>query len=111
MPFPMACARCNRLVTNRVTRTFAGWALTFGIVEHRGRTSGRQYRTLISVFPRSDRYAAALTYGPDAQRVRNVQARGEAGLETRGRRHHVHESAPGSRPTSTSGLTAVPHHP
>lgn len=89
MAFPMALARFNRRVTNRVTRLFAGQAPGFGIVEHRGRASGRRYRTPINVFARPGGYAVALTYGPDAQWVRNVLAGGEAVLETRGRHHRV----------------------
>src|SRR4051812_25848806 len=89
MPFPMALARFNRLVTNRITMPFAGRAPTFGIIDHRGRKSGRPYRTPISAFPRPGGYAVALTYGPDVQWVQNVLASGEAVLETRGRRHRV----------------------
>ncbi|MGE3911519.1 MAG: nitroreductase family deazaflavin-dependent oxidoreductase [Chloroflexota bacterium] len=89
MPLSRKVARFNRRVTNRVTRTFAGWAPTFGIVHHRGRSSGRAYQTPVNVFARRGGYAVALTYGPGAEWVRNVLANGEAVLETRGRRYHV----------------------
>jgi len=89
MPLPMALARFNRRVTNRLTGTFAGRLPGFGIVEHRGRTSGRTYRTPINVSRRPGGYVVALTYGPDAQWVRNVLAAGGAVLETGGRRHQL----------------------
>ena len=86
MPIPMAVARFNRSVTNRITGTIAGWMPGFGIVVHRGRKSGREYRTPINVFHRPGGYAIALTYGPDSQYVRNVLAAGGCVIETRGRR-------------------------
>jgi deazaflavin-dependent oxidoreductase (nitroreductase family) len=89
MPLPMSLARFNRRVTNRVARTFAGRVPGFGIIEHRGRTSGRTYQTPISVFRRPAGYAIALTYGPEAQWVQNVLAAGGATLEAGGRRQQL----------------------
>jgi deazaflavin-dependent oxidoreductase (nitroreductase family) len=82
MPIPMAVARFNRKVTNRLTGAIAGWAPGFGIVIHRGRTSGREYRTPLNVFKRPGGYAVALTYGPESQWVRNVLAAGGCVIET-----------------------------
>ena len=53
---------------------------------HRGRRSGREYRTPVAVFKRSGGYAIALTYGPGAEWVRNVLAAGGAVLEQGDRR-------------------------
>src|SRR5262249_25322519 len=64
------------------TGAIAGWMPGFGIVVHRGRTSGREYRTPINVFKRPGGYAAALTYGPESQWVRNVLAAGGCQIET-----------------------------
>jgi deazaflavin-dependent oxidoreductase (nitroreductase family) len=89
MPFPMAIARFNRRVTNRIAGMFAGRLPGVDLVEHRGRTSGCCYRTPISVFRRPGGYAIALNYGPGAQWVRNVLAAGGCVLETRGRRHQM----------------------
>jgi deazaflavin-dependent oxidoreductase (nitroreductase family) len=85
MPIPMAVARFNRRATNRLTGRFAGRMTGFAIVTHRGRTSGREYRTPINVFRRTGGYAMALTYGPESQWVRNVLAAGGCEIETRGR--------------------------
>src|SRR3954453_20234585 len=86
MPFPMAVARFNRHILNPLTRRFAGKAPGFAIVVHRGRASGRLYRTPINAFKRRDGYMLALTYGPGADWVKNVLAAGECLLITDGRR-------------------------
>jgi deazaflavin-dependent oxidoreductase (nitroreductase family) len=72
-------------VVNPVTRLFAGRMPGFGILEYRGRTSGKDYRTPLNVFRKDDEYLFALTYGSDVQWVKNVLAAGEARLTVRGR--------------------------
>ena len=72
-------------VFNPIARRFAGWLPGFGILEYRGRKSGRTYRTPINVFRRSDWYVFALTYGADVEWVKNVVAAGGCTLRTRGR--------------------------
>jgi deazaflavin-dependent oxidoreductase (nitroreductase family) len=70
---------------NPVTRRVAGKLPTFGVLTHRGRKTGRTYQTPINVFRRGDAYFFFLTYGSDAQWVKNVLAAGSCSLETRGR--------------------------
>lgn len=89
MPLPRALARLNRIGLNRVTRRIAPRMPGFGVVEHRGRRSGRLYQTPVNVFPRPGGYVIALTYGADADWVRNVRAAGGCDLHTRGRRVHL----------------------
>jgi len=89
MPIPMAVARFNRSVTNRILGPVAGRLPGFGIVVHRGRTSGREYRTPVNVFRRRGGFAIALTYGPESQWVQNVLAAGGCQIETGGRRYTV----------------------
>jgi deazaflavin-dependent oxidoreductase (nitroreductase family) len=86
MPLPLWLGHFNSRFTNRLTRPFAGWLPYFGIVEHVGRTSGRRYRSPVNVFRHRDRIVFALTYGPDAQWIRNVIAAGGCTLMTRGHR-------------------------
>lgn len=74
----------NRVV-NPVTMRVAGWLPWFGILTYTGRTSGRTYRTPINVFRRGDRYLFFLTYGSDAQWVKNVVAAGGCTIRMRGR--------------------------
>lgn len=86
MPLPRGVGRFNKSVTNRLTQAFAPRAPGFGMIVHRGRRSGRLYRTPVNAFRTADGYVFALTYGPEVDWVKNVLAAGEAELETRGRR-------------------------
>jgi deazaflavin-dependent oxidoreductase (nitroreductase family) len=85
MPAPRWLARFNRHGTNRVLGPLAPILPWFGVVVHRGRKSGRLYRTPVNVFPRPGGCVVALTYGPESEWVRNVLAAGGCQLETRGR--------------------------
>ena len=58
----------------------------FGVVVHRGRRSGRTFRTPVNVFGLDGGYVVALTYGSDSDWVKNVMAAGGCEVETRGRR-------------------------
>ena len=79
-------ATVNRYVTNRVLGGPANRLPGFGVVHHVGRRSGRLYRTPVNVFPTPGGYVFALTYGSQAEWVRNVLAAGGCDLVTRGRR-------------------------
>jgi deazaflavin-dependent oxidoreductase (nitroreductase family) len=70
---------------NRFTRPMARRLPGFAILTHRGRSTGRTYQTPINVFRRGDDYFFFLTYGSDAQWVKNVLAGGSCSIETRGR--------------------------
>ncbi len=85
MPLPRSLARANRRVTNHLLGGLATRLPLFGVVVHTGRRSRRQYRTPVNVFRRGDRYIIALTYGSNADWVRNVLANGGCALESRGR--------------------------
>jgi deazaflavin-dependent oxidoreductase (nitroreductase family) len=85
MPIPQWMARVNRWMTNRVTRQFADRLPGFGIVIHRGRRSGKMYRTPVNVFRDGDDYLIALTYGADADWVHNVEVADGCELVTKGR--------------------------
>lgn len=85
MPLPRRLARFNRVVTNRVAVFVHGWLPGCAIVLHRGRRSGRLYRTPVNIFRHGDGYRIALSYGQGSDWVRNVQAAGFADVVTRGR--------------------------
>ena len=85
-------ATFNLAVTNRITSLFASRLPGFGIVTHKGRKSGRIYRTPVNVFRAPDGFLIALTYGRDSEWVRNVLAAGGCQLETHGARYQL--SAP-----------------
>ena len=67
-----------------VLRPLAARLPTFAVMMHRGRKSGRVYRTPINVFRRGDAYLFFLTYGADVDWVKNVLAAGSCSLRTRG---------------------------
>ncbi|HVV10351.1 nitroreductase family deazaflavin-dependent oxidoreductase [Amycolatopsis sp.] len=78
-------ARFNKIATNRIARPLSGRVPGFARVVHRGRKSGKVYRTPVNAFRNPEGYVVALTYGPDSDWVRNVLAAGGCELETRGR--------------------------
>ncbi|GAA3533633.1 nitroreductase family deazaflavin-dependent oxidoreductase [Amycolatopsis ultiminotia] len=84
-------ARFNRVVTNRATKPFVGVLPGFGLLVHRGRRSGREFRTPLNIFRTDDGFVVALTYGPDADWVRNVFAAGGAEVITRGHKYRVRD--------------------
>jgi deazaflavin-dependent oxidoreductase (nitroreductase family) len=85
-PIPRAVARANRRVLNPVMRLVAGRLPGFGLLTHVGRRTGRRYTIPVNVFPDGESgFRIALTYGRNAEWVRNVRAAGRCTLRTRGR--------------------------
>ena len=85
--------RVNKVALNKVTGQLAPWLPGLGIVVHRGRTSGKEYRTPVNVFAQTGgRYVLALTYGADTDWVKNVLTAGGCELLTRGA--HLELTAP-----------------
>jgi deazaflavin-dependent oxidoreductase (nitroreductase family) len=89
MPAPRWVARANKAGLNRVTKFIAPWAPGWAVVVHRGRKSGKTFRTPLWAFRRQNGFVIALTYGPEADWVRNVISAGGCELETRRRRYQV----------------------
>jgi deazaflavin-dependent oxidoreductase (nitroreductase family) len=87
MPAPRWVAQANKKGLNRLTKFIAPWAPGWAVVIHRGRKSGRVFRTPLWAFRRRGGYVIALTYGSSADWVRNVLAAGGCELESR-RRHY-----------------------
>lgn len=84
MPFPRAVARFNRY-PNRIARRLAPYVPPFLLLSHTGRTSGKRYRTPVFGFRTGTGFVIALTYGRNADWVRNVLA--TEGCEAVYRRH------------------------
>jgi deazaflavin-dependent oxidoreductase (nitroreductase family) len=89
MEMPQGLARFNRHVTNPVTRLCAGWAPSFGIIEHVGRKSGKEFRTPVSAFSATvdgkPGIAVLLTYGPDRDWLKNLKAAGGGQMRRHGK--------------------------
>jgi len=84
VPIPKQVARLNKVGLNRVVVHIAPRMSGLGLILHRGRRSGREYRTPVQVFQARDGFIVALTYGADTDWLRNIQAAGGGLLRTRG---------------------------
>jgi deazaflavin-dependent oxidoreductase (nitroreductase family) len=86
MALPHWLARVNLAFTNRLTRPLAARLPWFGVLEHVGRRSGEVRRTPLNAFRHGPgHWIVALTYGPEAQWVRNVLAAGHCRMLVQGR--------------------------
>ena len=81
MPIPKWITVLNKHVTNRFFLLFAGWIRPFAIVHHRGRRTGRSYRTPILAFPTETGFAFALPYGREVDWVKNLMSLDDGVLE------------------------------
>jgi deazaflavin-dependent oxidoreductase (nitroreductase family) len=88
-PLRRHVARLNRAVLNKVTIHVAGVLPELGIVIHKGRTSGNVYRTPVNVFRTKDGFRVALTYGRDADWVKNAVSFGAVRLITRHKEYEL----------------------
>ena len=77
--------RFTTQLVNPVARLFAGRLPGVGILTHKGRTTGRPYRTPVFVHKHGDDYVFALTFGSSSQWVKNILAAGDAEIRVRGR--------------------------
>jgi deazaflavin-dependent oxidoreductase (nitroreductase family) len=84
-------ARFNRAVTNPIQRTYAWLLPPWAVIEHRGRVSGRSYRTPVNGYRRGSVFAVVVLYGADSDWVRNLVAAGGGGVVRGGRRYALHD--------------------
>jgi deazaflavin-dependent oxidoreductase (nitroreductase family) len=85
IPFARQVARFNTRVTNRLLGPITWYLPGFGRIEHVGRRTGRVHSAPMMAFYSPDRRRLwfALTYGPEADWVRNVLVAGEFSFESR----------------------------
>jgi deazaflavin-dependent oxidoreductase (nitroreductase family) len=79
----------NKAVTNRIQGLWAPYLPPYAVVIHRGRTSGKEYRTPVTAFRTGDRLVVPLFYGDKADWVRNLVAASQGGVERLGRLHRL----------------------
>ena len=72
---------------NRLVLTLAGTRLLplYGVVEHRGRRSGRTFRTPVVARPTADGFVVPMPWGENTDWYRNVRAAGECIIRWKGR--------------------------
>ena len=96
----------NKYVTNRVLRRFATSVRgPFAILGHVGRRSGKRYETTIMVWPTSEGFVIALTYGPEVDWLRNLLAAGGGTVYWHRRRYAV------GKPEPIDAAAALPAFP
>jgi deazaflavin-dependent oxidoreductase (nitroreductase family) len=84
MPIPLWVTRVNRRFTNPFMERFSDRLPPLATLHHTGRRSGRRFRTPVFAFPTARGVVIALTYGPDVQWLRNIEAGGPARMVRRG---------------------------
>jgi deazaflavin-dependent oxidoreductase (nitroreductase family) len=67
-------ARFNKLINNRIQGVYAWLIPPWAVILHRGRRSGREYRTPVLAFKRDDTLIVALLYGEESGWLRNLRA-------------------------------------
>ena len=70
-------ARFNRVINNPIQGAYAWLLPPWAIVLHRGRRSGREYRTPLLAFKRDRTLIIALLYGERSEWLRNLNAAGD----------------------------------
>ncbi|MBV9212796.1 MAG: nitroreductase family deazaflavin-dependent oxidoreductase [Actinobacteria bacterium] len=88
MKLSRGVARFNRLVNNPLQGIYAWLLPPWAVLLHRGRRSGRSYRTPLLAFRRADALIIALLYGTESDWLRNLDAAG-GGLVVRGGRTYA----------------------
>ena len=89
-------------LTRRIARSSFG---PFAIVRHIGRRSGKQYETPIIVQPVEDGFIFELTYGPEVDWYKNMQAAGGCTLVWHGKEYVIDRIEPIDTET---GMAAFP---
>ena len=105
MHLPYFMRRVNRVFTNPVLGTIAWIVPPFAVVHHKGRRTGRSYRSPVVAFRRAGGFVIPMTYGRDVDWARNLAAAGGGEIERLGRRVSVRN------PRVVDGRTAAPQLP
>lgn len=78
-------ARFNKRVTNRVQGLWAPYLPPWAVIVHKGRKSGRTFRTPVLAYRSGRRLGVVLYYGEDSDWLRNVLAAGGASVVRAGK--------------------------
>ncbi|MFG2090892.1 nitroreductase family deazaflavin-dependent oxidoreductase [Spirillospora sp. NPDC048824] len=86
---PRGMRSVNKVFTNRIQGVYAPYVPPLAVIVHKGRRSGREYRTPVTAFRSGRTVIVGLPYGADTDWVRNLLAEGRGGLERLGRVRRV----------------------
>lgn len=85
----------NKHILNRLLRWLAYAPFgPFALVKHVGRKSGKPYEATIMAFPIKNGFMIALTYGPEVDWYKNVQAAGSCTLVFHGKDYLINHLEP-----------------
>lgn len=89
MHIPRFMRHVNRVVTNPLLGTIAWLVPPLAVIHHRGRKSGRPYRTPVVAFRTAGGFVIPMTYGRDVDWAQNMVRAGGAEIERLGMRTKV----------------------
>ena len=84
---PYFMRHVNRVFTNPVMGTFAWLVPPLAVIHHRGRKSGRSYRTPVVAFRSAAGFVVPMTYGRDVDWARNIVRADGCTIERLGNRY------------------------
>jgi deazaflavin-dependent oxidoreductase (nitroreductase family) len=79
MLMPVWLERAQIKFFNPLVRPFSKWMPGFAVIKHRGRTSGKDFETIVTAYRKDDLLAIGLMHGK-TNWVKNVLAAGEADI-------------------------------
>jgi len=88
MKFPPLVERLQIKYMNPLIRPIARFLPSFATIKHRGRTSGKEYETVVNAYRKGDVLAVMLAHGK-TNWVKNVLAAGEADMHLFRRDVHI----------------------
>jgi deazaflavin-dependent oxidoreductase (nitroreductase family) len=99
MLMPVWLERAQIKYFNPLVRPFAKWLPGFAVIKHRGRTSGKEFETIVTAYRKDDLLAIGLMHGK-TNWVKNVLAAGAADIRVG--RHDLHLVNPRVLPAGTT---------
>jgi deazaflavin-dependent oxidoreductase (nitroreductase family) len=88
MLFPVWFEKLQIKYLNRATRPFVRFLPGMAVINHRGRTSGKPYETIVTAYRKGNKLAIALAHGK-TDWVKNVLAAGDADLRMGRKNIHI----------------------
>lgn len=111
MPIPRRAsrrlARFNKRVTNRIQGKWAGTLPPYGLLLHKGRKSGKIYRTPVVLLRAYSGYAVMAGYGRHSDWIKNLEAAGAVDLQRRRRTSTFNEITVASSPEALRHLRPI----
>ncbi len=105
MRFPVWFEKFQIKYFNPAVKPLAKYMPGMSVIKHRGRTSGKQYETVVSAYRKGDTLAILLAHGK-TNWVKNILAAGEADIHHK--RQDLHLVNPRVVPAGTDNPPSLP---